>query len=141
MKKSTALSLLALLLIWLSLPSDLSAVSRGIRVVPKNGQELYLYKDYHALVIGISDYERWPDLPNAVKDAQEVAQALERIGFQAKVVSNPNSSELQKALNELTYKLGQEANRPLLFYYVGHGETESLADGTKMGYIIPRACQ
>ncbi len=27
-----------------------------------------------------------------------------------------------------------------MFYYAGHGETEALADGTSLGYIIPTDC-
>ena len=55
---------------FLNTASSLSAATRGIQVVSKKGQSLYLYKDYHALVVGVSDYEKWPDLPLAVKDAQ-----------------------------------------------------------------------
>ncbi len=28
----------------------------------------------------------------------------------------------------------------MLFFYAGHGETETLSDGAKMGYIVPRDC-
>jgi len=130
------LSLLGLSLI----SSHLFAATRGIRVVSKHGQSLYLYKDYHALVVGVSDYEKWPDLPNAIKDAEEVSRILKRLGFTVELVSNPNSTELKKALNDMAYRYGREENRALLFYYAGHGETEILADRTKLGYIIPRDC-
>ena len=40
----------------------------------------------------------------------------------------------------MTYRMGRQKERAVLFYYAGHGETESMADGTKMGYIIPRDC-
>jgi hypothetical protein len=53
---------------------------------------------------------------------------------------DPTSRELKKALNDLTYGQGQEENRAILLYFAGHGETESLADGTKLGYIIPGDC-
>jgi uncharacterized caspase-like protein len=129
-----------LLLSFLSTASFLSATTRGIRVVSKKGQPVYLYKDYHAVVIGVSDYEHWPTLPNAVKDAQEVAETLKRLGFKVELVANANYQQLRKVLNELTYKFGREQNRALLFYYAGHGETEIMADGTKLGYIIPRDC-
>lgn len=118
----------------------LLATTRGISVVSKKGQTYHLYKDYHALVVGVSEYEQWPDLPNAVKDAQEVSDTLKRLGFKVELVTNPNYQQLRKALNELTYKFGREQNRALLFYYAGHGETETMADGTKLGYIIPSDC-
>jgi len=118
----------------------LLATTRGISVVSQKGQTYHLYKNYHALVVGVSDYEKWPDLPNAVKDAQEVAETLKRLGFEVELVTNPNYQQLRKVLNELTYKYGREQNRALLFYYAGHGETETMADGTKLGYIIPGDC-
>ena len=125
---------------FLNTASSLSAATRGIQVVSKKGQSLYLYKDYHALVVGVSDYEKWPDLPHAVKDAQEVAETLKLLGFEVKLVTNPNYQQIRKVLNDLTYNYGREQNRALLFYYAGHGETEIMADGTKLGYIIPRDC-
>jgi uncharacterized caspase-like protein len=118
----------------------LLATSRGISIVSQKGKTYHLYKDYQALVVGVSDYEKWPDLPNAVKDAQEVAETLKRVGFEVELVTNPNYQQLRKVLNDLTYKYGREQNRALLFYYAGHGETEIMADGTKLGYIIPRDC-
>ncbi len=129
-----------LLFALLSTASYLFAATRGIRAVSNKGQALYLYKDYHAVVIGVSDYDHWPKLPNAVKDAQEVFGALKLLGFEVKLVTNPTYQQLRKALNDLTYKYGREQNRALLFYYAGHGETEIMADGTRLGYIIPRDC-
>lgn len=113
---------------------------RGIRVVSKKGDSLYLYKSYHAMVIGISDYEYWPKLPNATKDAKEVAQKLQKFGFDTKLVLDPTYREMRTALNEMIYKMGNEENRAVIFYYAGHGETETLADKTKMGYVIPKDC-
>jgi len=129
-----------LLLAFLSTASYLLAATRGIQAVSKKGQPLYLYKDYHAVVIGVSDYDHWPTVPNAVKDAREVFGALKLLGFEVKLVTNPSYQQLRKVLNELTYKYGREQNRALLFYYAGHGETEIMADGTRLGYIIPRDC-
>lgn len=120
--------------------ADLSAVQRGIRVKAKSGESFYLYKDYYALVVGVSDYEYWPDLPNAEQDAKEVGDMLKRMGFNVETVTNPDSAELKRGLNKLTYNFGKEENRALLFYYAGHGETEKLADGNELGYIIPRDC-
>ena len=62
---------------------------RGISITGKKGQSLYLYKDYHALVVGISNYEKWPDLLNAAKDAKEVAARLKEIGFQVRLALDP----------------------------------------------------
>ena len=61
-------------------PLKAEEVDRGIRIVAKSGESLYLYKDYYALVIGVSEYDEWPDLPNAANDAREVASSLEGLG-------------------------------------------------------------
>lgn len=135
-------SLFSTLLIFtfLSTASHLFAAIRGIQVVSKKGQPFYLYKDYHAVVIGVSEYDHWPNLPNAVKDAQEVFETMKLLGFEANLVSNPTYQQLRKVLNDFTYKYGREQNRALFFFYAGHGETEIMADGTRLGYIIPRDC-
>jgi len=117
---------------------------RGIQVVTRtaDGQTkiLPLYSGYHALVVGVSHYDMWPDLPNAVKDAKEVAKKLKKMGFEVKLVLDPTYRDLKRSLNKMVYNMGGEADRAILFFYAGHGETETLADGTKMGYIIPRDC-
>jgi hypothetical protein len=113
---------------------------RGIQATSKQGENVFLYKDYHALVVGVSQYDDWPDLPNAAKDAQEVAKRLEELGFTVKLAIDPTSQEMRLLLNELIYDIGKESDLAVLFYYAGHGETETLADDTKMGYIIPKDC-
>lgn len=122
------------------LPAVSLSTTRGIRVADKHGEPLFLYKDYHALIVGISDYTWWPKLPNAANDAREVANRLKAFGFEIKLVLDPTFRELRTVLNEMVYHMGSETSRALLFYYAGHGETETLADKTKMGYIIPRDC-
>jgi hypothetical protein len=133
----------ALFVTFLLLPTLSFSDDRGIkaiRVRAKEGKSLYLYKDYQALVVGVSKYERWPKLPNAVNDAKEVASKLTQLGFKVRLVIDPTSQQMRTALNKMVYIMGQEENRGILFFYAGHGETESLADKTKMGYIIPRDC-
>ncbi|MBN2568575.1 MAG: caspase family protein, partial [Deltaproteobacteria bacterium] len=132
--------LLLIIFLVLLIASAVYAVTRGIHIVSKKGEDLYLYKDYHALVVGVSDYDKWPNIPNAVGDAKEISAALKGLGFTVKEVYNPASRELKTALNDLTYGQGREKNRAILFYFAGHGETETMADGTKLGYIIPSDC-
>ena len=132
-----AFSFLVLLTLF---PASSNTTTRGINITSKQGQSFYLYKDYHALVVGISNYEKWPDLPNAVKDAREVATKLEQLGFEVKLVLNPSSREMKNTLTEVVYGMGNLKNRALLFYFAGHGETLQLADGTELGYIIPSDC-
>jgi uncharacterized caspase-like protein len=139
MKRICFLSLLFLPL-FLALPVSSFSTMRGISVTAKKGQSLYLYKDYHALVVGISNYEKWPDLPSATKDAKEVASRLKEIGFEVKLALDPSAKELRKALSDVVYEAGMEKNRALLFYFAGHGETLELADGAELGYIVPSDC-
>ena len=120
--------------------SSFSTTMRGISVTAGNAQNLYLYKDYFALVVGVSNYEQWPDLPSAGKDAKEVAAKLKEIGFEVKLVVDPSAEQLRQALSDMVYEKGGENNRALLFYFAGHGETLELADGTQLGYIVPGDC-
>ncbi len=129
-----------LLLAFLSITSYLPAATRGIKVVSRDGQPLYLYMDYYAVVIGVSDYDHWPKLPNAVKETEEVADKLRELGFQVKLVANTDSQQLKSTLSEIARGLGARKNCALLLYYAGHGETTTLADGTELGYIIPKDC-
>ncbi len=99
-----------------ALPTVTVPGKRGISISVKSGESIYVYKDYYTLVVGISDYEKWPDLPNAVKDAQEVSLTLKRLGFNVKMVLNPTSQELRNALSDLTYEYGRTETRAILFY-------------------------
>jgi formylglycine-generating enzyme required for sulfatase activity len=124
-------------LCWL-LPLD--AQERGIQPVSArlpSGQEIALYQRSYAVVVGVSDYDTWPDLPNAVRDAEEVAEALKNLGFEVRLVRDPDSQALERVLEDLEFQAGAEQDR-LLFYFAGHGETETLADGGELGYIVPR---
>jgi hypothetical protein len=140
MRKVYTLFLVGLIVVIATPFGGVLATGRGISVVSKPGQSLSLYKEYRALVIGISNYEKWPKLPNAVNDAKEVATKLREMGFEVKLVLDPTSREMKTVLNEMVYDLGSKEDRALLFYYAGHGETETLADNTKLGYIIPGDC-
>ena len=135
-----AILILSALIPSVLLTANLPAKQRGIRVIAKSGESIYLYKDYHALVVGVSDYEKWPDLPNAVKDAREVASELRAIGFKVELLLDPTSGQLNSALSAMAFQIGNERERAVLFYFAGHGETTKLADGTELGYIIPRDC-
>ena len=141
MRKSICFWPLLFSLLILAVPfSSFSTTMRGISVTAGNAQNLYLYKDYYALVVGVSNYEQWPDLPSAGKDAKEVAAKLKEIGFEVKLVVDPSAEQLRQALSDMVYEKGGENNRALLFYFAGHGETLELADATQLGYIVPGDC-
>ncbi|MCQ9224928.1 caspase family protein, partial [Streptococcus suis] len=65
-----------------------------------------LYRESHALVIGINGYTAWPKLSHAVRDAQAIRDALvTRFGFKADHVTlltdaDATRSNILKALND-----------------------------------------
>jgi uncharacterized caspase-like protein len=133
------LQLLSLLFL---LVSSLSAQAQERGLVPVRARlapehEILLYQGSYAVVVGVSDYTDWPDLPNAVGDAAEVAAALAALGFQVRVADNPDQQALEGLLKDLEFQQGMEQSR-VLFYFAGHGETETLANGEELGYIVPR---
>ncbi len=121
-------------------PTVVLAENKDISAVSPGGRNIYLFKDYHALVIGVGNYDKWPSLPNAVKDATEVSWFLKRLGFKVTLVIDPDSRQLKTALNNFVQKAGQEPDRGVVFYYRGNGETSTPAGGPKLGWIIPRFC-
>jgi caspase domain-containing protein len=138
----TKLMLAALLIGWSSaLPMNSIVQSQrglGVRINSKNGQEIDLYNESHALVIGVRKYTNgWRELPGVEKDVEAVSAVLRNQGFQVKVALNPTSAQLNEALNTFVSDQGLQERNRLLFYFAGHGHTEELADGRELGYIVP----
>ena len=82
-----------------------------------------------ALVIGNADYLQLP-LPNPVNDAQDVASALRRLGFEVIERSNVPARGMRSAIREFTEQLDDFA--VALVFYAGHG-TQIDAEN----YLIP----
>ena len=80
-------------------------------VVKKPDQKL-------ALIIGNGGYKTAP-LKNPVKDAQDIAQTLERVGFNVTLKKNQSQSEMRGAIREFGRKIRKGGIG--LFYYAGHG--------------------
>lgn len=124
------------------------AKNRGLNVIhihDEKGHPVSIYKESHALVIGVSDYKEstesftgWPDLPGVVTDVQLVKLALEDQGFHVVTVLNPNQNELEAAFRNFIMRYGEEDENRLLFYFAGHGHTLTLTDGRVLGYIVPQ---
>ena len=88
---------------------------------------------YHALVIGIADYEFLPKLETTVNDAKAVARALkEEYGFKVTTLIDPDRFTIIDALDEYRDTLGPDDN--LLIYYAGHGWLDEDVD---RGYWLP----
>jgi uncharacterized caspase-like protein len=71
-----------------------------------------------ALVIGNSDYLDVPVLENPRNDAEDVAAALKRLGFETLVSLDADRSAMQAAIDDFSAKV--EGADVALFYYAGH---------------------
>jgi len=114
-----------------------SASQRGL-AVELNPSAAGSWGDYHALIIGINDYTKWPRLQTAVKDATVIRDTLvTRYGFAEKNVilrTDKAASRLQitRDLRYLAQSMRPKDN--LLIYYAGHGQLDDL---TGDGYWVP----
>jgi hypothetical protein len=117
-----------------------SAQQRGMKPVELtvDGKVTVLYKQSHALLIGVSAYTMGlPALPGVVGDINKVQAALESNGFDVIKVMNPDAAGLQRAFNNFISQYGQAADNRLLIYFAGHGYTEKMPYGEDIGYICP----
>lgn len=101
-----------------------------------------LYKESHALVIGVSQYTGgWPNLPGVKADLEAVTQVLQKYGFHVVIVENPTLSELERAYRDFVVRYGLGTDNRLLLYFAGHGYTHKPSYATNdpnewMGYIV-----
>ena len=97
------------------------------------------FEKSYAVVIGINNYVKWPALEFAVADAEAVKARLKDSGFDHVVVILDREATQSRILTELFHELPKKVTNQdrLFFYFAGHGQTESLPQGGKRGYIIP----
>jgi hypothetical protein len=80
---------------------------------------------YHALVIGINNYQHMKPLKTPISDAKEIAQVLQdEYGYDVTTLLDANRYQILEALNHLRQKLTDKDN--LLIYYAGHGELDQV---------------
>ncbi|MEY4684272.1 MAG: hypothetical protein RLZ25_731 [Pseudomonadota bacterium] len=88
---------------------------------------------FYALIIGNSDYSRYPHLNTPTSDAKSVEVLLrERYGFTTRMIVNGNRHDIMTAFNEMQARVSENDN--LLIYYAGHGEIDAK---TKEAYWLP----
>ena len=92
--------------------------------------------NYHALVIGVSDYSGtdWPNLTTASDDAKAIGNLLStRYGFKVTELTNKQATRgnILRALDQLMQLTDKDA---LLIYFAGHGFYDKQMDE---GYWIP----
>ncbi len=101
-----------------------------------------LYRESHAVVIGIDDYAKWPKLRYAVNDARGMKELLMRkYGFKAENVHSLYNQQAtrQNILSLLGDKLATTTKNEdrVFIFFAGHGATRRLSSGRDLGYIVP----
>jgi Skp family chaperone for outer membrane proteins len=124
---------------WMFAPLNVSA--RGIKVKIKGSEkinapvveEVNLYGESHALVIGINNYTQgWPILSGAVNDAKLIAAELRKKGFNVTLKTNLDSRTLEQTFKEFFILKGNNPQTRLFVWFAGHGHT---LNGE--GFLIP----
>jgi len=117
------------LLYWLTISVTVSWATQGQFDIPlkdRSGKQVgsFSYKESHALVVGIGDYNGgWPLLPGVKRDVEKVTQALENNGFHVVVKQNLDHTELEKTFRDFILQYGLAPENRLLLYFAGHGYT------------------
>ena len=108
-----------------------------ITVRTKAGQDIPLYSNSYALVVGNGTYTNgWAPLNGALQDVKEVAAALEKHNFNVTLKTDLKKAEFENAFETFIKSVKGDKNSRLLFYYAGHGYTETLLTGEELGYLV-----
>ena len=111
---------------------------RGMKIIVRTqtGQNISLYNNSYALVVGNGNYTNgWDPLKGVLKDVREVATALEKHGFNVTLKTDLTKADFDTTF-ETFIRNGRDEDSRLLFYYAGHGYTETLRTGEKLGYLV-----
>ncbi|MGZ3635309.1 MAG: trypsin-like peptidase domain-containing protein [Syntrophales bacterium] len=140
MKAIRFIMLLSVLSLLTYTPLDAaSQTRRGVQITPKPSPSLdNLYNQSYAVIIGINAYDKWPSLEYAVNDAKSVQKRLKDMGFET-ITLLDNYATRENILKVLGDELPKkvEKNDRVIIFFAGHGQTEELADGSQMGYLVP----
>ena len=91
------------------------------------------YSGSYALLIGESDYSNgWPNLNSIPQELEKVETVLKAQGFKVEKSLNLNASELKARFERFVNDYGYKPNNRLLFFYSGHGYTDS-----GQGFLVP----
>jgi TPR repeat protein len=90
----------------------------------------------HALLIGNSHYQAWPQLVDVPLQLDELAGGLKIHFDTVEVVRNLETDPLRQKINMFLRSYGNDGNARLFIYYAGHGYTEPILAYNEMrGYI------
>lgn len=113
--------------------------SRSIKLTLRDqggkDQEVPLYKNSYALLVGVSEYNAgWPKLEAIPSEIDKVDELLSNRGFNVTKVMNPDAETLSDTFKDFITSYGLEKENRLLFFFSGHGHTR---DNGKKGYLVP----
>lgn len=90
------------------------------------------FRNDHALIFAIDDYDSWSSLQGPVRDAEKIARVLEDKDYNIEIVRNFTTFDLLAKLEEYVVKEFQ-TNDQLFIYFAGHG---SMDEATGEGYFV-----
>lgn len=93
-----------------------------------------------AIVVGVSEYSResgLENLPMAKNDAEDVAAALEKLGYIVSRMPNATAGAVVRSIRE-SRKLITGTNSTIIFYYSGHGTASPNHENYLMTYGASR---
>ncbi|MCK4762165.1 MAG: SUMF1/EgtB/PvdO family nonheme iron enzyme [Candidatus Aminicenantes bacterium] len=99
---------------------------------PVPGKKETLSRSSYALVIGIDDYENWPDPNNAISNASRVGNELEKLGFAVTYRTNLNLIEIESAIKKFLSDKDVDEKSNLFLWFSGHGDNIG-----KQGFLVP----
>lgn len=132
--------MLCFYLCWVAAGDLFAQTTHGMKTIivrTLQGEEIELYRDSYALVVGNGNYtEGWRKLPSTLQDVDEVADALEEHGFSVTLKKDLTKPEFEKVFADFIVNAGRDPYNRLLFYYAGHGYTQKIATGEDLGYLV-----
>ena len=115
---------------------------KGMRIqLREGGDEIQIYDDSWALIIGINKYTNWPPLDYAVNDANSIRDLLiNKFGFKTDHIflltdEDATLRKIKDTLSDLGEIVGK--NDRVIIYFSGHGQSLDLESGGQMGFLIP----
>ena len=86
----------------------------------------------YALVVGNGNYTSFGSLPNAVNDANDMATALQGLGFTVDKVIDGSRAQMVEAITRLKNRISVSKNSYGFIFYAGHG-----VQFNGVNYLIP----
>lgn len=118
--------------------------ARGESTEATAGVSENLYRKKWALVIGINEYENWPQLKYAVNDAQGIKDVLvDKLEFKEdNIVLIKDKEATRKGILEafgdhLINNEKVKKDDAVFVFYAGHGMTRRVNEHKSLGYIVP----